>query len=155
MSGVVRAVVWIVEGTWEAAVDAAATLLPPDASVELLHVAGEAEAFLRAGQRGLLGRHPPGGRGSGPDPVSSASAEEAEALLADALARLGRNAATSARRGGTESEVLDAVRDADVLVLARDGEPDHLGPKSIGHATRFVLDHAPCDVVLVWGRTAS
>jgi hypothetical protein len=25
----------------------------------------------------------------------------------------------------------------------------HLGPKSIGHVARFVLDHAPCPVLLV------
>jgi Na+/H+ antiporter NhaD/arsenite permease-like protein len=48
-----------------------------------------------------------------------------------------------------EDEVLDAAREADVLVLARGGEPDHLGPKSVGHAERFVLDHASCAVLLV------
>jgi nucleotide-binding universal stress UspA family protein len=47
--------------------------------------------------------------------------------------------------------VLAALGDADLLVLARDGERDRPGPRSIGHATRFVLDHAPCDVLLVWG----
>jgi nucleotide-binding universal stress UspA family protein len=149
MTGVVRAVVWIVEGTWEATVDAAAALLPAGAEVELLHVAGEAEAFVRAGHGGLLGRHPP--RPHHHDPVSTASEEEARALLADALARLGRDAATSARRGRAEDEVRDALRDADVLVLARGGEPDHLGPRSISHAARFVLDHAACDVLLVRG----
>jgi nucleotide-binding universal stress UspA family protein len=145
----VRAVVWIVEGTWEATVDAAAALLPAEATVELLHVAGDAEAVLRAGRHGLLGRRPP--PPGHHDPVSTASAEEAAALLADALARLGRDAATTARRGRAEEEVLDAVGDADVLVLARGGEPGHRGPKSIGHAARFVVDHAPCDVVLVRG----
>jgi hypothetical protein len=33
----VRAVVWIVHETWEATVDAAAALLPPNAEIELLH----------------------------------------------------------------------------------------------------------------------
>jgi nucleotide-binding universal stress UspA family protein len=147
----VRAVVWIVEGTWEATVDAAARLLPADASVELVHVAGDAEAFVRAGQRGLLGRHPPGPPDHNYDPISVASAEEAAALLADAASRLGRDAARTARRGRAEDEVLDVAGDADVLVLARDGDPGHPGPRSIGHAARFILDHAPCDVVLVWG----
>jgi len=147
MSGVVRAVVWIVEGTWEATVDAAAALLPGDAEIELLHVAFDAETFVRAGRRGLLGRHPhpPPGR----DPVSTASEEEAAGLLADAAGRLGRAAATTARRGRADDEVLDAARDADVLVLARGGEPDHLGPKSVGHAERFVVDHVSCAVLLV------
>jgi hypothetical protein len=103
MSGDVRAVVWIVEGTWETTVDAAAAVLPPDAGIELLHVAFDAETFVRAGRRGLLGRHPHrvGGSGS-PDPVSTASEEEAAGLLADAAERLGRtrpgSRAAAARR---------------------------------------------------------
>ena len=144
MSGGVRAVVWILEATWEATVDAAAALLPPEAEIELLHVAFDAETFVRAGRRGLLGRHPaPAGwaRISGPG-VDRATEEEAEGLLADAAQRLGRAATRTARRGRAEDEVLDVARDADVLVLARGGEPDHLGPKSVGHAERFVLDHA-------------
>jgi nucleotide-binding universal stress UspA family protein len=149
MSGGVRAVVWIGEGTWEATVDAAAALLPPDAEIELLHVAFDAETFVRAGRRGLLGRHPH--PPPGPDPVSTATEEEAAGLLADAAERLGRAAARTARRGRAEDEVLDVARDADLLVLARGGEPDHLGPKSVGHAERFVLDHAACAVLLVRG----
>jgi nucleotide-binding universal stress UspA family protein len=141
----VRAVVWIVEGTWEAAVDAA----PPEASVTLLHVAGEAEAFARGHRHGLLGRHPPAP--PKPDPVTVASEEEARELLADAAARLGRDAELVARRGRAEQEVLAALDGADLLVLARDGDRSRPGPKSVGHATRFVLDHAPCDVLLVWG----
>jgi nucleotide-binding universal stress UspA family protein len=151
MSGVVRAVVWIVEGTWEATIDAAAALLPPDAQIELLHVAGDEEAFVRAGRQGLLGRHPPKPPPHERDPVSTASAEEARELLADARARLGRDATMTARRGRAAHEVLEALAGADLLVLARGGEPDHLGPKSIGHAARFVVDHAPCDVLLVRG----
>ena len=149
MSGGVRAVVWILEATWEATVDAAAALLPPDAEIELLHIAFDAETFVRAGRRGLLGRHPH--PPPGPDPVSIASEEEAEGLLADAAERLGRAATRTARRGRAEDEVLEVARDADLLVLARGGEPDHLGPKSVGHAERFVLDHAACAVLLVRG----
>jgi hypothetical protein len=52
-----------------------------------------------------------------------------------------------------EREVLAAAEDADLLVLARDGEHDRLGPRSLGHATRFVVDHAPCAVLLVWADT--
>ncbi len=39
--------------------------------------------------------------------------------------------------------------DAQLLVLARDGGPQ-LGPKSLGPRGRFVVDHAPCAVALVW-----
>jgi hypothetical protein len=34
--------------------------------------------------------------------------------------------------------------------VARDGDRSRLGPHSLGHATRFVVDHAPCSVLLVW-----
>jgi nucleotide-binding universal stress UspA family protein len=53
-------------------------------------------------------------------------------------------------RGRAERAVVAACADADLLVLARDGDHTRLGPRSIGHATRFVLDHAPCRVLLVW-----
>jgi hypothetical protein len=36
------------------------------------------------------------------------------------------------------------------LVVARDGDRSRLGPHSLGHATRFIVDHAPCPVLLVW-----
>jgi nucleotide-binding universal stress UspA family protein len=144
MSGAVHAVVWIVEGTWEAAVDA----VPPDASVTLVHVAIDPEDIRRATRRGLLGRHPP--PPPGPDPVSTASEEEQRALLGEAAARLGREARIEARRGRAEEEVIAALGDADLLVLARDGERDRPGPHSLRPPTRFVLDHAPCDVLLVW-----
>jgi AraC-like DNA-binding protein/nucleotide-binding universal stress UspA family protein len=148
--GFVRVVVWIVEGSWEATVDAARSVLPPGATVELLHVAGKAEALARAGRRGLLGgRHPHLLHGR--DPVSTASEHEAQALLADAADRLGRDAERTARRGHPTEEVLAAAEEADLLVMARGGEPGHLGPKSIGHAQRFVLDHTGCAVLLVPG----
>jgi hypothetical protein len=35
-------------------------------------------------------------------------------------------------------------------VVARDGDRSRLGPASLGPATRFVVDHAPCPVLLVW-----
>jgi nucleotide-binding universal stress UspA family protein len=142
-----RAVVWISEGTWEACVDQAAAFLPEGAEVTLLHVApSDVEEFAAHGPARLLGRHPP------PPPGPSLrfiADEEAQALLADALARLGRPAQTVARRGRIEREVVAACAGAEVLILARDGEP-RLGPKSLGKQTRFALDHAPCQVLLVW-----
>jgi nucleotide-binding universal stress UspA family protein len=50
--------------------------------------------------------------------------------------------------------VLAACADAGLLVLARDGDHTRLGPRSLGHATRFVVDHAPCPVLLVWPEQA-
>jgi len=43
-----------------------------------------------------------------------------------------------------------ASASADLLVLARDGDQARLGPKSLGKATRFVVDHAACPVLLIW-----
>jgi nucleotide-binding universal stress UspA family protein len=142
-----RAVVWISEGTWEACVDQASAFLPEDAEVTLLHVApSDVEEFAARGPARLLGRHPPPPPGP---PLRFIADEEAQALLADAQARFGRPAQTVARRGRVEREVVAACAGAEVLILARDGEP-RLGPKSLGKHTRFALDHAPCQVLLVW-----
>jgi hypothetical protein len=35
-------------------------------------------------------------------------------------------------------------------VVARDGDRSRLGPRSLAPATRFVFDHVPCAVLLVW-----
>jgi nucleotide-binding universal stress UspA family protein len=142
-----RVVVWISEDTWEGCVERAGTLLPDDAEVTLLHVApSDVELLASQGGARLLGRHPPPPPGP---PLRAIAEEEALALLAAARDRLGRPAETVARRGKIEREVLDACAAADLLVLARDGEP-RLEPKSLGPRTRFVLDHAPCQVLLVW-----
>ena len=50
--------------------------------------------------------------------------------------------------------MVAAAQDADLLVLARDGDHARLGPKSLGPPARFVVDHAPCRVLLVWADAA-
>jgi nucleotide-binding universal stress UspA family protein len=142
-----RAVVWISEDIWEACVDQACAIVPVDAEVTLLHVAPtDVEDLASRGGARLLGRHPPPPPGP---PLRAIADEEAQALLEEALNRFGRSANTEARRGKIEREVLAACAGADLLVMARDGE-SRLGPKSLGPRTRFVLDHAPCQVLLVW-----
>lgn len=142
-----RALIWITESTWQACIDEASVALPHDAEVTLLHVASsDVEGVLAGGRAGLLGRRPP--RHPGPPPRTIA-AEEAHTLLEAARERLGRPAQTVSRRGRVEREVLEACTDADLLVLARDREP-RLGPHSLGPRARFVLDHAPCQVLLSW-----
>jgi nucleotide-binding universal stress UspA family protein len=142
-----RAVVWISEGSWEACVDQAAALLPTDADVTLLHVSPlDVEELAGRGGPRLLGRHAPPPPGP---PLRVIAEEEAQALLGEARARLDRPAQTVSRRGRIEREVVALCADADLLILARDGEP-RLGPKSLGKHTRFVVDHAPCQVLLVW-----
>jgi hypothetical protein len=49
-----------------------------------------------------------------------------------------------------EREVVAATADAILLICARDGDRSRLGPRSLGPATRFVVDHVPCPVLLVW-----
>ena len=146
-----RALVWIVEDTWEATVAEAAAFLPADAEVTLLHVAPEDVEDLAEGSRhGLLGRrrHPPP---PGPHaPLREISDEAAEQLLAEARERFGRDARAERRRGRVEREVVAAAEGMDVLVLARDGDRTRLGPHSLGPPAHFVVDHAPCRVLLVW-----
>jgi nucleotide-binding universal stress UspA family protein len=144
-----RALIWIVEGTWQATVEDAARLLPDDTEITLLHVTNaESEAVARGARHGLLGRHPPTQAAAAR--LRVVSEEEAEALLAEAQTRLGRQATLEARRGQVEREVVTAAKDMDMLLLARDADHERLGPRSIGPATRFVIDHAPCRVLLIW-----
>jgi nucleotide-binding universal stress UspA family protein len=140
------AVVWIAEESWEACVDHARVLLPEDAHVTLLYVcaADAAQLALHPGA-GHLGRHR---RSHEPPPVAVSHAA-ATALLEDARARFGRDVELRVARGRVEREVVAASAGADLLVLARDGER-RLGPPSLGRWGRFIVDHAPCDVALVW-----
>jgi hypothetical protein len=126
---------WITEGGWEACVDAARQLDATD--VTLLYVA----TVDLPGPRGP--RHE-----RVMERMSALAGEAAEALLADAEERLQRPARKRSERGDPETIVMDAAAQADVLVIARDGR--HPGPHSIAHAARFVVDHAPCTIVLAW-----
>jgi nucleotide-binding universal stress UspA family protein len=147
----VRAVVWLVEGTWQGCLDAAAQILPSDAQVVLLHVTpSDVGEITEAATAGLLGRafraHRPTGH------FEEVADEEASEILQAAATRLGReNTELVHRRGRVEREVVSAVAEGvDLLVVARDGDRSRLGPHSLGHATRFIVDHAPCPVLLVW-----
>ena len=142
-----RALVWIIEDTWQATVAQAAAYLPADAEITLLHVADtDSEGVARAARHGLLGRHAPGQE----DQLRAISEQAAEELLSDAQRTLGRPARCEARRGHVEREVVAATAGMDILILARDGDLAHLGPHSIGPTARFVIDHAPCPVLLIW-----
>lgn len=148
-----RALVWIIEDTWQATVDEAASWLPADAEITLLHVAStEPETVAGGARRGLLGRHAPAPPAV--ETLREMSDQAADELLAAAQTRLGRPATLRARRGRVEREVVAATDGMDILVLARDGDRERLGPRSLGPATRFVIDHAPCRVLLIWPDTA-
>jgi nucleotide-binding universal stress UspA family protein len=141
-----RVLVWIVEDTWKATVAAAAAFLPADADIILLHVTPtEAEAVAGGARHGLLGR-----AHRAPAELQVLSEQSARDLLTDAQRLLGRQAVRQARRGRVEREVVAAAEEMDLLVLARDRGRAHRGPRSLGSTARYVVDHAPCAVLLIW-----
>jgi nucleotide-binding universal stress UspA family protein len=142
-----RVLVWIVEETWRATVAAAAAFVPADADVTLLHVrASDAQTMARGARDALLGRS----RRPAADSLDAICEQGARELLADAQAALGRQAVLDARSGRIEHQVVAAAGTADLLVLARDKDRAHRGPRSLGPTARYVVDHAPCAVLLVW-----
>lgn len=149
VTGPMTVLAWIVEATWPACVDATRRYAPTDADIVLLHVTDPDVADVAHGAyEGLLGR-----RHSHRDPgsqVEDLAHEAAQKLLGEAASRLARRCAQVERTGRVEREVVSAADGAELLVLARDGDLSHLGPRSLGHATRFIVDHAPCPVLLVW-----
>jgi nucleotide-binding universal stress UspA family protein len=146
---VVIVVVWIAEIGWRSVVDVARELTP-QAEIVLVHVIpGDVEEVVHGAFAGLLGRHR-----SAPTRVDEAAAEDERQLLAAAAARLDRPATLDQRRGRVEREIVDAAAKADLLVLSRDGDRSRLGPHSLRPHTRFVVDHAPCAVLLVWPGSA-
>jgi nucleotide-binding universal stress UspA family protein len=63
-------------------------------------------------------------------------------------------AETLLRQGLPELEIVNAAAEwrADVILIRPRAEYEELpqiGPRSVGHVARFVLDHAPCPVLLL------
>ena len=83
---------------------------------------------------------------------------EAERASAQEILNEGRgyfaSADTFEREGRPELEIVNLAAEwrADLLVVcsraAYQGRQE-IGPKSVGHVARFVLDHAPCPVLLL------
>ena len=91
--------------------------------------------------------------------MTTAEDETAREVLAEARADL-QGARPAAEviihlaRGRPEQEIIRAAHDlrSDLLVVGarfRGGPRPASGPPSVGHVARFVLDHAPCDVLLL------
>jgi nucleotide-binding universal stress UspA family protein len=58
------------------------------------------------------------------------------------------------RRGRPEQEIIARARSGDISLILignryKGGSHPAIGPASVGHVARFVLDHAPCDVLLL------
>ena len=144
-----KVLVWITEGTWQATIDAARAAAPADADITLLNVlTDELPEAAHSAYLGLFGRtqhaRDPGER------VAEAAEEAAAGLLDAAADRLARPCEKIEEQGQPERIVVSAAARSDLLIVARDGEVARLGPKSLGKAARFVVDHAPCPVLLVW-----
>ncbi len=95
---------------------------------------------------------------SGEDELLSAEQAAGQAVIDEAIGiakKLGIQVKnTSIARGKPEQVIIDSIREhkVDLVVIwSREGSVGHprFGPASIGHTTRFVLDHAPCDVLLL------
>jgi nucleotide-binding universal stress UspA family protein len=144
---------WIVEGTWPACVDAVRSQVRDGADVVLLHVSGQNVPGAASGAyAGLMGR---GRSRRDPGPrLEQMATSFGQQLLQAAAERLDRPCAQWQRSGRVEREVVAAAEGAELLVLARDGDRSRLGPRSLGAASRFVVDHAPCPVLLVWPEPA-
>jgi nucleotide-binding universal stress UspA family protein len=83
---------------------------------------------------------------------------EAEKASAEEILKESRGyfagAATMGREGRSELEIVNLAaewRAGLVIVCSRDAyrSRDKIGPKSVGHVARFVVDHAPCPVLLL------
>jgi nucleotide-binding universal stress UspA family protein len=101
---------------------------------------------------------PPPGQAAGRDPAIDAAEQAAgEAALAEArqdAERAGFAARSELRKGRPEQVIVMLAGALGCPLIAiqagagSQGRPA-IGPESMGHVARFVLDHAPCDVLLL------
>jgi nucleotide-binding universal stress UspA family protein len=101
-------------------------------------------------ERFLRPPRPPGPR---EHEMQQAEVAAAEDILNEALRHF-PNAEAFQRQGRPEREIVNLAAEwqADLVIICSraeyDGKPA-IGPRSVGHVARFVLDHAPCPVLLV------
>jgi nucleotide-binding universal stress UspA family protein len=97
-------------------------------------------------------RHP------GPPPLREEEMRQAERSSAKDILNEGLRhfpgAETLQRQGRPEREIVNTAAEwqADLVIIcprAEYGGKPTIGPRSVGHVARFVLDHAPCPVLLV------
>jgi nucleotide-binding universal stress UspA family protein len=95
----------------------------------------------------------PGPPRSREDEMEQAELAAAQEVLNEGL-RYIPNAEPFRRQGRPEREIVNVAAEwqADLVIICPRGEyggKPSVGPKSVGHVARFVLDHAPCPVLLV------
>jgi nucleotide-binding universal stress UspA family protein len=122
----------------------------------LVHVIDDQPRHGVEAQRGLLRRISPERQWEIAQAEESAGREglsEAES----ALRSFGKQISTiesRLERGKPEQNVVALARElhVDLVALRAREYPDgfpHIGPPSVGHTARFVIDHAPCPVLLL------
>jgi nucleotide-binding universal stress UspA family protein len=95
----------------------------------------------------------PGPPRSREDEMEQAELAAAQDVLNEGLRNI-PNAETFRRQGRPEREIVNVAAEwqADLVIICPRGEyggKPTIGPRSVGHVARFVLDHAPCPVLLV------
>jgi hypothetical protein len=149
----VTVIAWIVEGTWPACVDAARAHAPEDEEIVLLHVSDpDLPGIAHGAFAGLLGRgHPerePGTR------LQDLGAASATALLNAAAEHLDAPAHNRKGRDASSGKSPPQPREPTCWSWPATATAPTSDPRSLGPASRFVLDHAPCPVLLVWPEPA-
>ena len=141
------------DGTNAEPISRATGLLSPDhLTLGIIHVIdqGPHRDIEHARERHFRPPVPPPGREHQMVEAEQASAEE----IIDEGLRYLSGAETLRREGRPEREIVNAAADweADLILICPRAEyrdKHKIGPKSVGHVARFVLDHAPCPVLLV------
>ena len=131
---------------------ATALFSPAGLTLGLIHVIdkGPHHDIEHTRERFFRSPVPPAGREHQMLEVEQASAKE---IITEGLRYLS-GAETFQREGRPEREIVNAAAEwaADLVVICPRAEyrdRHEIGPKSVGHVARFVLDHAPCPVLLV------
>jgi nucleotide-binding universal stress UspA family protein len=114
------------------------------------------ERFLRPPMRPP--HHPPPPMHPPHHPPREEEMSEAESASAQEILNEGRgyfaSAETLEREGRPELEIVNVAAEwrTDLVVVSSRAayrERREIGPKSVGHVARFVVDHAPCPVLLL------
>jgi nucleotide-binding universal stress UspA family protein len=133
-----------------------AEILKAGSELLLVHVV---DTGPRHDLKHLIGslRHGPAGGPGRENELHAAEESTGKSALAEteaAAQAAGFTTSTSLVWGRAEEVILQIAEDENVSLIsmwAREGAEGHphIGPASVGHTARFVLDHAPCDVLLL------
>jgi len=91
--------------------------------------------------------------------IKAAEETAGRSAVEEALAaaqHAGLKAETSVKEGKPEEIIVQIARDVEaelIVIWAGEGAAGHphIGPAAVGHTARFVIDHAPCEVLLLRG----